>query len=76
MFCSCHTATNEMVILITRLSNQVITSKRRRARASEKGSGKQLRGLKATVKPVAKLIKECLQMYLCNAVIGTVKEGF
>ena len=61
---------------ITRLSNQVITSKRRRARASKKGSGKQLRGPKATVKSVAKLIKEGLQMYLCNTVICTIKEGF
>ena len=43
-----------------RLSNQVITSKRRRARASKKGSGKQLARPKTTVKPVAKLIKECL----------------
>ena len=64
------------LFLGTRLSNQVITSKRRRARASKKGSGKQLRGPKATVKSVAKLIKEGLQMYLCNTVICTIKEGF
>ena len=36
--------------ILSRLSNQVITSKRRRARASKKSSGKQLARPKATVK--------------------------
>ena len=44
----------------TRLSNQIITSKRLCKSARNKSSGEQLIGPKATIKAVTKLIKECL----------------